>query len=399
MKHDKFGGKRTNWLLIKHRDDAADDGEDGGGILAIDTSVASGRAMATIAAGEGKAPKPFMLGKGKAPAADAIWDSNKGPSQGRATCVGPRRVRPFVIPGLAPARTRNRCTSRREARATLPGSGFGCGPPRNDKAEIPEFVAPQLWRLGRQAAVRGQMDSRDQVRRLSRTGSGRAQACRLAHAQRARLDGKIRRHRQGRQSVARWALRRRDRRPRRRRQARFRRAAGGDFPPGEQTALVLFLFDLLHGGGADLRKLPLGERKARLAALLDKRRAGKAIVRFVGHFEAGRWRAVRVGSRDGSRGYRVETARCGLSLRAVRQLDQGQVPADARGRDPAAGPTPPAKFRSLLGGVFRGDSLAFVGRIGTGFSASTVAAIMPKLEAAARGTTPFDRKDAAARHP
>ena len=66
--------KRDNWLLIKHRDDYAIDG-DGEGVLEHDASVASGRAHGEIAAGKGKKPKPFMLKQqGKA---DAVWHSNK----------------------------------------------------------------------------------------------------------------------------------------------------------------------------------------------------------------------------------------------------------------------------------------------------------------------------------
>ena len=44
MRGDKFGGKRTNWLLIKHHDKYAKDGN-GEAILKKDHSVASGRAM------------------------------------------------------------------------------------------------------------------------------------------------------------------------------------------------------------------------------------------------------------------------------------------------------------------------------------------------------------------
>jgi bifunctional non-homologous end joining protein LigD len=76
MRHDRSGGKRTNWLLIKHRDDYAREGDDNN-ILEEDRSVASGRTMAEIEAGKGKAPKPFMTkaaGRGKA---DAVWHSNR----------------------------------------------------------------------------------------------------------------------------------------------------------------------------------------------------------------------------------------------------------------------------------------------------------------------------------
>jgi bifunctional non-homologous end joining protein LigD len=55
-----WSGKRTNWLLIKHRDDFAIEG-DAGSLLDNDDSVASGRSMAQISAGEGPKPKPFML--------------------------------------------------------------------------------------------------------------------------------------------------------------------------------------------------------------------------------------------------------------------------------------------------------------------------------------------------
>ncbi len=55
MKHDRNGGKRTNWLLIKHRDKYAVDGN-GDAILAKDKSIASGRTMTMIASGKGKGP-------------------------------------------------------------------------------------------------------------------------------------------------------------------------------------------------------------------------------------------------------------------------------------------------------------------------------------------------------
>jgi bifunctional non-homologous end joining protein LigD len=77
MKRDWTGGNRTNWLLIKHRDEYAVDDE-GDAILAEDRSVASGRSMAQIAAGEGPGPKPFMTRERKAAAPDAVWTSNKG---------------------------------------------------------------------------------------------------------------------------------------------------------------------------------------------------------------------------------------------------------------------------------------------------------------------------------
>lgn len=72
------GSGRTNWLLIKHRDAYARPGDDDA-LLAADRSVASGRSMAQIAQGSGRAPVPFMLAADAAPAPrrDAIRHAHK----------------------------------------------------------------------------------------------------------------------------------------------------------------------------------------------------------------------------------------------------------------------------------------------------------------------------------
>jgi bifunctional non-homologous end joining protein LigD len=82
MKGDRFGGSRTNWLLIKHKDDGARSG-DKDKLLKKDRSVASGRTMAEIEAGKGPGPQPFMLARRKASVPDAIWDSSKGDAADR----------------------------------------------------------------------------------------------------------------------------------------------------------------------------------------------------------------------------------------------------------------------------------------------------------------------------
>ena len=82
MKGDRFGGKRTNWLLIKHHDEWAKDG-DADKLLNKDRSAASRRTMGQIARGEGKAPESFMLSKSRTKLAksDAIWHSSKSAEQ------------------------------------------------------------------------------------------------------------------------------------------------------------------------------------------------------------------------------------------------------------------------------------------------------------------------------
>ncbi len=62
MKGDRYGGKRTNWLLIKHRDEFAKPGE-GSGILDEDRSVASGRSMRADRRRQGQGAKAVHAGE------------------------------------------------------------------------------------------------------------------------------------------------------------------------------------------------------------------------------------------------------------------------------------------------------------------------------------------------
>ena len=56
MKWGRDSGKRINWLLIKHRDEAAREGDEDR-LLEDPRSVASGRTLKKIALGTGRAPK------------------------------------------------------------------------------------------------------------------------------------------------------------------------------------------------------------------------------------------------------------------------------------------------------------------------------------------------------
>src|SRR5215831_11497736 len=75
MGNDRSGGRRQNWLLIKHHDAFERTGEENGD-ASEDRSVASGRTMADIAAGKGRRPRPFML-KGSQYQPDAVWNSTR----------------------------------------------------------------------------------------------------------------------------------------------------------------------------------------------------------------------------------------------------------------------------------------------------------------------------------
>ena len=77
------GEKRTNWLLIKHRDEFAREGKKNR-ILEEKTSVASSRSMDQIAAGKGRGPKPFVTAKQSRAPAKAEWKPGR--------CLGARIV-------------------------------------------------------------------------------------------------------------------------------------------------------------------------------------------------------------------------------------------------------------------------------------------------------------------
>ena len=78
MKVDRTGGKRTNWLLIKHKDPWAKPGSNEN-VLRKNRSVASGRTMGQIAAGKGEGPTPFMLSRRKPAKANDVWIAQSTP--------------------------------------------------------------------------------------------------------------------------------------------------------------------------------------------------------------------------------------------------------------------------------------------------------------------------------
>ena len=162
---------------------------------------------------------------------------------------------------------------------------------------------------------------------------------------------------------------------------------------GRSENLIFFAFDLLFADGEDLRALPLGERKARLKQLLDARKGKDRQIRYVQHFESG--------------GDAVLQSACKLELEGIisKKLDapyrsgrsDSWTKAKCRaGHEVVLGgwKTTNGKFRSLMAGVYRGDHLAFVGMVGTGFGQDKVRRIMPALKAHASDKSPFGGKNA-----
>ena len=344
MRNDKFKSKRNNWLLIKHRDKFAKDGS-GEAILKKDKSVASGRAMAAIAAGTGKTPKPFM--RAKAFKADAVWNSKS--KNGDAEPVRPKKI-----------------------------------------SALPKFVEPQLCRLvdqpptganwvhevkfdgyRMQLRVEGGKAKLSTRKGLDWTAKFAAIAKVAAKLPDCIIDGEVcALDHNGAPDFA--AL----------------QAALSD---GKSDALIFFAFDLLFLEGEDLRRLPLTDRKARLETLL-KRMKNDAL-RYVEHFT--------------SSGDAVLLSACRMNLEGIVSKRADAAYASGRsdswtkakcraGHEVVIGgwSTTAGKFRSLLVGVHRGDHFVYVGRVGTGYSAPKVKQLMPRLKEMAAKTSPFTGKGA-----
>ena len=349
MKHDRTHGKRTNWLLIKHRDAEARE-DDGDALLVEDRSVASGRTMAAIAAGKGRGPKPFMLPGAGQGDPGAVWDSRPvagaaKPKPARAAVVKTKpaaNLPDFIDPELCQSVER----------------------PPNGEGWVHEIKFDGYRVQMRVEAGRVSLKTRKGLDWTEKFGAIAKAAAELPDGI---IDGEIvALNAEGVPDFA--AL-----------QAALSEAKTND--------LIFFAFDLLFEGGEDLRPLPLSERKDRLRIMLDAQ-AGPSVIRYVDHFATG--------------GDAVLRSACKLSLEGIvsKRLDApyqsgrggNWTKAKCRaGHEVVIGgwTTTDGKFRSLLVGVHRGDHFVYVGRVGTGFGGTKIATLLPRLEAASAAKSPF----------
>jgi bifunctional non-homologous end joining protein LigD len=350
MRSDRDGGRRTNWLLIKHHDDFAVAAHGEAVLEDNSTSVASGRSMKAIASGKGRKPQPFMVSNG-AVEADAVWESNHG-----------------LAAKERKAGTKANKTAKR------------------GKSAMPDFIPPQFCAsLQRPPSADGWIHEikfdgyriqmrieNGNVRLLTRKGldwtaKWPAIESSASHLPDAIIDGEtcaLDEH--GAPDFA---------------------ALQAALSEGKTDELVFFAFDLLFDGNDDLRDLPLTERKERLSEFLSD--AGDdPRLRFVEHFETG--------------GDAVLKSACRLSLEGIvsKQADapyrSGRTETLAKSKCRArhevvigAYATTDGKFRSLLVGVNRGDNFVYTGRVGTGYGAKVVETLLPKLRAVETAKSPF----------
>jgi bifunctional non-homologous end joining protein LigD len=335
MRNDRSGGKRTNWLLIKHRDSESRTGTKDA-LLQPDRSVASGRSLAQIAAGSGKSPTAFMSASGKNARADAVWNGKKAAKQ--------------------------------------------------SVKEIPLFVEPQLAKLvDRPPAQTGwahevKFDGyRIQLRVVDgaaelRTRKGLVWNDRFAalakEAQRlpdCMIDGEV--VALDRRGVPNFA------------------ALQAALAERRSENLILFAFDLLFEGHVDLRPQSLRDRKQRLESLLASIDVGDHI-RYVQHFESTADTVLLSACKMDLEGVVSKK----LDAPYVSGRSGYWTKAKCRaGHEVVIGgwTTEQGELRSLLAGVNRDGQLAYVGRIGTGFGRQVATGLLPRLNALTREKNPF----------
>ncbi|MBW4090906.1 MAG: DNA ligase D [Proteobacteria bacterium] len=338
---------KASWLLIKHRDDGAVEGNTTGP-TEDDRSVASGRTMTEIANGKGRAASPFMTVKGAAPG--SVWHSNRDdgspvglPAPTKAKTVA--SLPAFIEPQLA-----------RSLEKPPAGSGWA--------HEIKfDGYRMQLRTVGGKATLltRKGLDWSARFPEIVASGAGLADGI---------IDGEV---------VA------------------LDHSGAPDFAAlqvaisdGKTKDLVFFVFDQMFAGKEDLRSLPLTERKARLEAHVAD---APVNIRYVDHFITAGDAVLLSACRMDLEG--IVSKRLDAPYHSGRSESWGKSKCRA-GHEVVIGgwTTTGGNFRSLIAGVNRNGELVHVGRIGTGFGRDVVSRILPRLKALESGVSPFTGKTA-----
>ncbi len=367
MKHDRNGGKRTNWLLIKHRDKYAKTGKTND-ILDHDKSVASGRSLKQIAEGKGRKPTPFMLDKAttKIARADAVWDSRKGSAADARKALQSQQPR-----------------SQQSEHAPQTH-----GRKRGAQHAMPDMIAPQLCTLvARPPSQQGwiheikfdgyrmqlRIENGDVTLKTRKGLDWTEKFSAIAKTAKALpdmiIDGEI--VALNHKGIPDFS------------------ALQAALSEGDTDNLIFFAFDLLFAEGEDLRKLPLLQRKETLKTILQQHHAKRtSTIRYVEHLTTGGDAILRSACKMSIEG--VVSKRADASYQSGRTHNWTKAKCRA-GHEVVIGgwKSTGNKFRSLMVGVYRDGHLTYTGIVGTGYGHDTVKRLMPALKAATANTSPF----------
>ncbi len=351
------GEKRDNWLLIKQHDTAERTAKDQDILEAEPLSVATGRSMDEIA----KGPKKE-------------WHSNRARSA---------KAKPS-------SRTRVRAAAMRPIRKTAKGNDKHLHAGR--QAALPAFVAPCLATLGDKAPDGGnwvheiKFDGyriqarleRGKVKLLTRKGLDWTRKFPTIAAAVAKLpandvliDGEL--VAEGPDGLSSFSL------------------LQQDLKASRHDRMAFYAFDLLHLDGADLRQLPLVDRKDALTALLNDRN-GRDVIRLSESLTEPGSVLLHHACKMGLEG--IVSKLADSSYRSGRGRDWIKTKCSNRQELVVAGFVPSSADAHAVGalvlGFYRRNKLHYAGRTGTGFTHESARALYRKLKATTVDRAPFE---------
>jgi len=376
--HGHGNERQEPWLLIKERDDDARPAADYSIVEAEPASVLSGRTI------EGR---PTKAKAGAALATTGATATKTAPANSRAASAGaqpPALKRGGATPAARPGKAK---PAAAQAPAGLPAGA--------KKAALPEALSPQLATLvaeppadngwiyeikfdGYRVLARIQGDD---VRLFTRRGNdwsermpALVETVRRLGLGSAWLDGEI---------VVTGSN-----------GAPDFNALQNAFDSSRTGAIQYYLFDLPYCEGYDLRQVPLVERRAVLAALLEKAQPSESI-RFSENFDASAAELLQNACRmrlEGMIGKRADSPY--VSKRSPTWI---KLKCTHRQEFVVGGWTDPKGSRTGIGSLLLGihdetGKLRFAGGVGSGFDQGSLAALRQALDGLASDTPPFFEK-------
>ncbi len=348
------GERRDNWLLIKVDDEAAR--SDGDVLEIAPDSVKSGLSVEAVGRGEAadakvwaKTKRPGTAGNAPAGAATRKPPAKKSAPAASRKSVDADPLPPFVEPCLATLQDKPPAGETWLHEVKFDGYRL--------QARIKDGKATLLTRSG--------LDWTD------RFGATLAKALGALPCDTALLDGEV--VVMGENGVSSFS------------------ALQEALSEGETGELVFFGFDVLHLDGEDLRGEPLLARKERLEHLFQA--AGtEGPLRYSEHFiEPGQTmlrHACRMGlegviSKRADAPYRSGRGRDWVKSKCTQRQEfiiAGYVPSKGSGRE----------LGSIVAGYHEGGQLRPAGRVGTGFTRKSAAALKTRLDRIKAESSPFE---------
>lgn len=157
----------------------------------------------------------------------------------------------------------------------------------------------------------------------------------------------------------------------------------------DETATIYYAFDLLFFEGKDLRALPFLERKAKLERLLKRRK--NPVIRYSPHTIGHGERAFEMAREMRLEG--IVSKRVDSTYQGRRSPDWLKTKCVGRQEVVIGGWTDPRGVRSAIGallvGTFAKGELVYAGKVGAGFSESSLRALHDALRPLAVDASPF----------